>query len=219
VGRIFVRTDAGRLKIFRGVTTTARNYRQIRAIFNEHVITVYQAYAPEIAALAFAAGKFVPPFKRERMTWIKPSFLWMMYRSAWATKLGQERILAIDITRDGFEWALAHSALSHFDPGVHKTRDAWKASLALPVRIQWDPEPDIRFQPTFRRAIQIGLGAEAVDLYVGKWTIDIRDVTELAHTIRDRLNSADEDGARLLLPTERPYPLSAEIMHHIGATS
>jgi len=40
------------------------------------------------------------------MTWIKPSFLWMMYRSGWATKPGQEHILATQITRDGFEWAL-----------------------------------------------------------------------------------------------------------------
>jgi hypothetical protein len=38
------------------------------------------------------------------MTWIKPSFLWMMYRCGWATKPGQERVLAIQITREGFEW-------------------------------------------------------------------------------------------------------------------
>jgi hypothetical protein len=28
----------------------------------------------------------VPPFKVDRMTWVKPSFLWMTYRSGWATK-------------------------------------------------------------------------------------------------------------------------------------
>jgi Domain of unknown function (DUF4291) len=63
-----------------------------------------------------AAGRFVPPFKRDRMTWIKPSFLWMMYRCDWATKPGQERVLAVKITRAGFEWALAHACLSHFVP-------------------------------------------------------------------------------------------------------
>lgn len=38
-----------------------------------------------------------------RMTWIKPSFLWMMYRSGGAQKdPGQKRIFAMDIRRDGF---------------------------------------------------------------------------------------------------------------------
>jgi len=55
--------------------------RQIRALFSARTVTVYQAYAPEIADPALVAGTFVPPFRLGRMTWIKPSFLWMMYRS------------------------------------------------------------------------------------------------------------------------------------------
>ncbi len=43
------------------------------------------------------------------MTWIKPSFLWMMYRCGWAAKPGQERVLAVRITHEGFAWALTHS--------------------------------------------------------------------------------------------------------------
>lgn len=76
-------------------------FRAIRAKFTESTITVYQAYSPEIAEPALRAGTFVPPFKRERMTWIKPSFLWMAYRSGWASKPRQERVLAFEITREG----------------------------------------------------------------------------------------------------------------------
>ncbi|MFC3502078.1 DUF4291 family protein [Micromonospora krabiensis] len=47
---------------------------QIRARFDADTVTVYQAYPPEIAEPALAAGRFVAPFRRERMTWIKPSF-------------------------------------------------------------------------------------------------------------------------------------------------
>lgn len=54
--------------------------RQIRASFTDHSIRVYQAYPAEIAEPAVAEGRFVAPFKRDRMTWIKPSFLWMAYR-------------------------------------------------------------------------------------------------------------------------------------------
>jgi hypothetical protein len=87
-----------------GVTVPAR---QIRARFTAETITVYQAYPPEIALPALDAGRFVAPFERDRMTWIKPSFLWMMYRCGWASKPGQEHVLAVEITRAGFEWALA----------------------------------------------------------------------------------------------------------------
>ena len=74
---------------------------QIRAAYTGTAVTVYQAYPPEIADAALRAGRFVPPFKRERMTWIKPSFRWMMYRCGWALKPGQERVLAVDISRAG----------------------------------------------------------------------------------------------------------------------
>lgn len=78
---------------------------QIRAVYNDKTIRVYQAYSDVIANTALENQTFVsPPFKMERMTWIKPSFLWMMYRSGWGFKdKGQSRILAIDITREGFE--------------------------------------------------------------------------------------------------------------------
>ncbi|MEU9157686.1 DUF4291 family protein [Streptomyces sp. NPDC048417] len=39
-----------------------------------------------------------------------------------ARKLNQETILRIDMERAGFERALAHAALSHFQPGVHEDR-------------------------------------------------------------------------------------------------
>ena len=54
-----------------GVSVPAR---QVRAVFTEETTTVYQAYPAEIAGPAMRAGRFVPPIKRERMTWVKPSF-------------------------------------------------------------------------------------------------------------------------------------------------
>jgi hypothetical protein len=127
--------------------------RQIRAKFDDSAIIVYQAYSPEIADAAVQMGRFVGPFKRDRMTWIKPSFLWMMYRCGWATKPGQERVLAVEIKRDGFDWALEHSALSHYDPAIHPSHADWATSMAQPVRIQWDPERDLRFNPLPHRSI------------------------------------------------------------------
>jgi hypothetical protein len=193
--------------------------RQIRAVFDADTITVYQAYSPAIAEPALAAQTFAPPFKRERMTWIKPSFLWMAYRCGWATKPGQERVLAIDLSRSGFEWALKHACLSHFEAGTYRTQDEWTARLAsAPVRIQWDPERDLRHQPLPHRSIQIGLGGSAVDAYVDEWIMSIKDATDRFRRVGEAVAAGRDAVAEGLLPAELPYPLSDEIVATIGAT-
>src|SRR5215475_7737716 len=106
----------------------------IRAVYSDRTVRVYQAYRPEIALPALKAGRFVPPFSMNRMTWIKPSFNWMMYRSGYGTKPGQEVVLGIDITREGFEWALKNAVLSKFTPAVHASLEKWQNLLkANPV--------------------------------------------------------------------------------------
>ena len=85
---------------------------EIRADYDRSTIVVYQAYSPAIADPAVAAQRFVEPFSLHRMTWIKPSFLWMMERSNWARKPGQERVLAVRITREGWETALSQAVLT-----------------------------------------------------------------------------------------------------------
>ncbi|MGX1367798.1 hypothetical protein RKD19_003157 [Streptomyces canus] len=107
----------------------AHPHHEIRALHTPSTITVYQAYTPEIGLPAAREGRFPAVWKRDRMTWIKPSFLWMMYRCGWGTKAGQETVLAVEIGRDGFEWALRHSCLSHYVRGVHADRAAWQRQL------------------------------------------------------------------------------------------
>ncbi|MFE7675641.1 DUF4291 domain-containing protein [Streptomyces albidoflavus] len=140
------------------------------------------------------------------LTWIKPSFLWMMYRSGWSRKEGQERVLAIEISRAGFDWALARACLSAYHPGVHADRDAWRAALrGSPARVQWDPERDWRLQALSYRALQLGLSGEAVRRYAEEWLVSVSDVTGLAHAVHARVRAGDEAGARELLPEEVPY--------------
>src|SRR5579859_4152585 len=99
---------------------------EIRADYDAATITVYQAYGDPIADAAVAANRFVPPFSLNRMTWIKPSFLWLMERSDWGRKPGQERILAVRITRDGWESALSQAVLTGYERGVHADRPDWR---------------------------------------------------------------------------------------------
>ena len=193
-------------------------HHQVRASYTDETITVYQAYSAEIAEPALAAGRFVAPFKRDRMTWIKPSFLWMMYRSGWASKPGQERILAVEIQRAGFESALSVACLSHFDRPRYPDRQTWaKLIKTSPVRVQWDPERSLHLAPLPYRSLQVGLSGEAVSQYVDEWIVAINDLTGIAHRIRERLAAGDDHGAQELLPVERPYPLPAPILAAIDA--
>ncbi|GIQ87546.1 protein of unknown function DUF4291, partial [Kipferlia bialata] len=140
---------------------------------------------------------FVPPFKMARMTWIKPSLTWMLYRSGYGQKPGQECILGIDIKREGFEWALRHATLAHrnvSDKGC--------------VRVQWDPERTVDIEKLDHRSIQIGLSGEAVERYVKEWIVGIEDITALAHTLYTQ-GHGNRDTS--LLPQEKEYPVPEDI--------
>ncbi|MEV5569504.1 DUF4291 domain-containing protein [Spirillospora sp. NPDC052269] len=191
---------------------------RIRALHTASTIIVYQAYAPEIGLAAAREGGFPASWKRDRMTWIKPSFLWMMYRCGWGTKSGQETVLAVEITRDGFEWAVRHACLSHYVSGLHADRDAWRRQLkSAPARVQWDPERDLHLRPLPHRSLQLGLSGEATRRYADEWIVSINDVTPLAREIRALVGNRDLDAAARLLPQESPYPSGNDLLTHLGA--
>jgi len=193
----------------------------IRALYNDNTITIYQAYNKDIASFAVKHQTFIgSTFKRERMTWIKPSFLWMMYRSAWGTKENQEHILAIKIKREGFEWALNNSCLSQFEKNLYSSYDDWKQLIAIsPVRVQWDPEKNILLQPLKYKSIQIGLSKEAIEKYVSDWIVQIDDITITCRKIEELVSNKQIDQAENMLPQEEIYPLPDDIKIKIGITS
>jgi hypothetical protein len=178
----------------------------IRAQFDDKTIRVYQAFNSKIADEAAGLGSFGSSFKLDRMTWIKPSFLWMMYRSGWATKEGQERILAIDIKRTGFDTILENVVLSSFNSAIHDSYEKWKLSLeSSNVRCQWDPDRDIYGNPLRRRAVQLGLKDIMVKNYVSDWIVKINDITEYVISMREAIK--ERTFTENMLPDEPEYPL------------
>ncbi|MFB7644942.1 MULTISPECIES: DUF4291 domain-containing protein [unclassified Streptomyces] len=180
---------------------------QIRALHTESTVTVYQAYDPGLGLPAARDGRFPATWKRERMTWVKPSFLWMMYRSGWGMKEGQRTVLAVEIRRDGFDWAVEHACLSHYARELHGEPGDWKRELKrAPARVQWDPERDLHLRALPYRSLQLGLVGEAVRRYADEWIVGIRDVTPLAHRVHALVRDGQLDAARAMLPAERVYP-------------
>ncbi|MBY8864920.1 DUF4291 domain-containing protein [Streptomyces sennicomposti] len=191
---------------------------RIRARHTDTTVTVYQAYRPQIGGPAARTGRFPADWKRDRMTWIKPSFLWMMYRCGWGTKEGQETVLAVEIRRDGFEWALRNACLSHHVPALHGDQASWRRRLReAPARVQWDPERDLHHTPLPYRSLQLGLAGPAAARYADEWITGIEDVTPLAAEIHALVRTGELERATALLPKERPYPVADEVLAHLRA--
>ncbi|MCA8935514.1 MAG: DUF4291 domain-containing protein [Planctomycetes bacterium] len=196
---------------------SVKETRRLLAHFDDKTITVYQAYRDEIADAAIRDGTFSDGFSLTRMTWIKPSFGWMLYRAGYGRKEGQERILRIRLLRDGFERILASAALSHFDPRFYPTEDAWKQRLRETTnRIQWDPDRNLRLGRLEHRAIQIGVQGADVKSYVNEWIVGIEEVTKLAHQIEGVVRSKGTEFPPV--PDELEYPVPRSLRHAIGMT-
>jgi len=140
-----------------------------------------------------------------------------MERSNWARKPGQEHVLAVRITRAGWEEALAAAVLSAYQPGVYRDFDDWRRQAdAATVVAQWDPERNLRGKSLPQRSIQVGLSRHIIERYVHAWTVEIRDLTLQVHKLAELIASGHVDAARRQLPRERVYPLPPAIARRLG---
>ena len=183
--------------------------REIRASYDEEGVWVYQAYKPEIVAAALEKGTFGKGFSLERMTWIKPSFGWMLYRSGFASKHRQTAILKIKVCHEGFREILGLAELTSFDRSRFDTKGEWQLALKhSKVRVQWDPDRALRLHKLERRAIQIGIRGEVVSRYVNEWIVDMVEVTALAKACGEAARGRTQAPE---VPEETVYPVSEVI--------
>jgi hypothetical protein len=191
-------------------------YRQIRAHYDEKTVTVYQAYSSSIALTAVAKQSLSasPLFSVSRMTWIKPSFCWMMYRSAYGTKdARQSHILAIKMTHENFRRLLEQAVVCS---GKKLNAEERKRE----VRVQWDPERGPGLEERSWRSLQVGIGRGVVEWWVREGIAEIEDVSEMAARLRVEMERQKKDGKKRsveelvemgCLPEERVYEVPEEL--------
>lgn len=179
--------------------------RHILAYYDDSSILVYQAYRRSIGEYAITHQKLGgPDFSFSRMSWIKPNFLWMMYRSGWGTKEGQEIVLALKIRRVFFDELLCHAVPSSFDPRFFQDQAAWaRAVEQSQVRLQWDPDHAPSGAPLARKAVQLGLRREALERFATDELLEVIDMSEFVAA--QRQHAAGFDASALLTPVERIY--------------
>ncbi|KAJ3294910.1 hypothetical protein HK104_003188 [Borealophlyctis nickersoniae] len=162
-------------------------------------ILVYQAYNNQIADAAVQDQRLGGGgFSENRMTWIKPNFLWMMYRCGWATKdANQTRVLGFYLKLDAFFQLLR---LASFEPAAGPVKD--------PVRIQWDPDhgPEGVKHP-FRKALQLGLRGDGLRIF-REGTVEVVDMTPELEKLKAGVEV--EGRQSVLVPVERVVPVDDE---------
>lgn len=189
--------------------------RKIYANYDEEGVFVYQAFKPAIVKTAVELGTFGKGFGLERITWIKPSFAWILRRSEYATKHRMESIAKIKISHVSWLEILSQSICTHFEEWKGITEDEWQFALKRSDVIhQWDPERGLNGIRLARQAIQVGIRGEVIKKYVKQYILSVEDVTPLAREIGDSVKAKKE--YQPIVPEERPYPLPEELYYKLG---
>nr|WP_086940477.1 DUF4291 domain-containing protein [Thaumasiovibrio occultus] len=185
-----------------------REGKHILAQYDENKVVVYQAYRPGIGLYAAEHQRFGGPFSYTRMSWIKPNFLWMMYRSGWGTKENQEITLAIHLKRAYFDELLANAYPS--TNAFNLPDEEWKETITKTnVRLQWDPDHDPYGERVERRAVQLGLRNEFLLPFSGDGIVEIEDISSFVAEQRKHVEANELH--RLETPTERVYEVSPAV--------
>lgn len=192
--------------------------RHILAQFDAESVVVYQAYNPENGHFAAEHGYFGGEFSLNRMSWIKPNFLWMVYRSGWGTKEGQEMTLAVRLRRAAFDEILSRAVHSTFVAEVYETHEVWKRAIAASdVRLQWDSDHGHSGNPVERRAIQLGLRGGVLARYAREWLLGIDDISDF---VAEQRANATAPYERLVTPSEGVYPVAdPEVAVRLGVSA
>ncbi|VAW74092.1 FIG00771561: hypothetical protein [hydrothermal vent metagenome] len=182
--------------------------QHILAQYSQDIVVVYQAYRPEIGLYAEQNQGFGGAFSYSRMSWIKPNFLWMMYRSGWAEKEGQEVVLAIHLKREYFDSILSSAWPSNNSLGVSDKE--WKTGLTQSeVRLQWDPDHNPDGRRVGRRAIQLGLRESMLTPFKGEGIIKIENISGFVQEQKKLLDKGLLN--QLRTPCERVYPVNDKL--------
>lgn len=175
--------------------------QHIIAHYDDDTVIVYQAFKPSIGDFAVKNQRFGgADYSFTRMSWIKTNFLWMMYRCGWASKLDQEKVLAIRIRRSGFDEILSKA----FTPKEQKSQRLEKEDIE--VRLQWDPDHTPQYTKCMRRAIQLGLKGQILEKFNSSFIVEIIDMTDFVKKQKEILDKRGEE--HIMIPIERVYPVT-----------
>ena len=189
-----------------------QNGHHIMAQYDDEKIIVYQSYRKEIGEFAVKNQYFGGAFSLDRMTWIKPNFLWMMYRNGWGKKEGQEYVLAIHLKIDAFKKYLENAVYSAYNERLELSKEEWQEQVKeSSVRLQWDPDHDPFGNKLERKAIQIGLRNDFIRSFAQEDIILIENISDF---VKEQYQFVlKDDLENLVLPEEKQLLFDDEFLN------
>lgn len=199
-----------KIKLHNYLTQIPEKGQVILAQQRNEQILVYQAFNHQIADFAiknqFFGGNH---YSFNRMSWIKPNILWMMFRCGWAAKSNQERVLGVWIDKNDFETILSQAAYSSYKENIYGNIANWRQDLAnKSVRLQWDPDHDIHGKKEERRAIQLGLKGNILKQFGTEMVNEIIDMTAFVKEQKIKIDNRLMNEVEI--PNEEIYQTTSE---------
>ena len=179
-------------------------------------IVVYQSLSREISRPAIKNKRFAAPFDFNRLSWVKPSFLWTMHRTNWGRL--DDCILGVRIDRVGLFGLLSESVSAKYESIQFPKKCKWdKLVRKNGVLTQWDPEYDLMDCRMNRMAIQIGLRGDALKFYASDLIVEINDLTDFVREQRNRIQSRRLD--EVVVPLEQVVQVDSSLANWLGIES
>lgn len=147
----------------------------------EGKIALFHAFSPEYIQKDQLSEE---KLNMDRMTWMKTSLLWTLYRSDWATKERQERIVEVQVQPTYIEELVA-KAVKTKDPQANNSKVLYQKDpdRAILGKI-WNKGQD-NYWLKARRTMQIGIRGSELERYINE--IVPTNLTDITATV-NRVN-------------------------------
>jgi hypothetical protein len=171
--------------------------RALIASFDAESVVAYQAFPEALGAEIVARRGLGGGWRFDRHTRLQTSWRFVADRYAFGDRLHRSRILAIHVSRAGFDALVTAALTAEWDPALYKTSGAWRlATRFAPVLVEWIDET-----PRFV------VHGPLVRQLATEWVVDLRDVSAEFRALRDGEARA---------PQEADYPVPPDVAARIG---
>lgn len=186
--------------------------RPLLATWDETSVVVWQAHRPEVADELLARGRpGGTSWRTDRVTRMRTSLPSLLGRCDWCRRPGRERLLALRLSRDGFDAMLRQAVHGEFEPANYATRGAWQLATRYgAVTLTWHPDRDALGRELPRQAPRIAVRDDALRRLTTDWVLALEDWTPWVQRARA---AGDPE---LPLPVLRPYPAPEALVDRLA---
>jgi hypothetical protein len=150
------------------------------ATWDAESVVVWQAHGHRVADAVLARGSFdVPEWRTDRTSRFRVSLPSLLWRCSWGTRPGRERILAVRLSRSGFDEVLRRAVPADDDRAVYPTEASWRLAMRYATAtVSWHPDRSLEGEPTAWDTARFGLRDSQLGAFAREWVRGVEDVSD-----------------------------------------